>query len=101
MEIAYQRSTRVVSDFMGRHMQGGREETWEELKKQLRARFGEISDSHYAFTLQKCKQRRDETVALFAERLYGLAEESFPDEVETEPVQRQLVGFFVDGMIDS
>ena len=40
-------------------------------------------------------------MALFAERLYGLAEESFPDETEAEPVQRQLPGFFVDGLADT
>ena len=40
-------------------------------------------------------------MALYAERLYGLAEESFPNEIATEPVQRQLVGFFVDGLADA
>lgn len=40
-------------------------------------------------------------MALFAEQLYGLAEESFPDKMEAEPVQRQLAGFFVDGLADT
>ena len=98
---AYQRSTGVVSDFVGRHIQNQGEEPWEYLKAQLKARFGEISDPHHAFALlQKCKQKKGETVALFAERLYGLAEEAFPGEMENEPVQRQLVGFFVDGLAD-
>ena len=100
--IADQRSKGVVSDFVGRHIQSRGEETWEDLKTQLKARFGEIADPHHAFALlQKCKQRKDETVALYAERLYGLAEESFPNEIATEPVQRQLVGFFVDGLANA
>ena len=100
--IAYQRSTGVVSDFVGRHIQNQGEETWEYLKAQLKARSGEISDPHHAFALlQKCKQKKGETVALFAERLYGLAEEAFPGEMENEPVQRQLAGFFIDRLADT
>ena len=69
---------------------------------QLKARFGEVLDPHHAFALlQKCKQRKGETVALFVEQLYGLAEESFPDKMEAEPVQRRLAGFFVDGLADT
>ena len=100
--IAYQRSVGVVSDFIGRYVQGQEDVTWAGLKGQLKARFGEITDSHQAFALlQKCKQKKDETAALFAERLYGLAEEAFPEEMEIEAVQRQLVGFFVDGLSDT
>ena len=40
-------------------------------------------------------------MALYAERLYGLAKESFPNEIATKPVQRQLVGFFVVGLADA
>ena len=40
-------------------------------------------------------------MALYAERLYSLAEESFPNEIATEPVQRQLVVFLVDGLADA
>ena len=91
-----------MNDFVRHQIQNQWEETWECWKAQLKARFGEVSDRHHAFALlQKCKQRKGETVALLAERLYGLAEESFPDEMEAEPVQRQLPGFFVDGLADT
>ena len=92
--IAYQRSTGVVSDFVGRHIQNQGEETWEYLKAQLKARFGEISDPRHAFALlQKCKQKKGETVALFAERLYGLEEEAFPGEMENDPFRDSLWDF--------
>ena len=82
-----------MSDFVGRHIQSQVEETWDDLKTQLKARFGEISDPRHAFALlQKCMQRKDETVASYAERLYGLAEESFSDEIATAFSFRQLPG---------
>ena len=43
--IAYQRSSGVMSDFVGRHIQSPGEETWEDLKTQLKA------DPHHAFAL--------------------------------------------------
>ena len=82
--IAYQRSSGVVSDFVGRDIQSQGKEPWEDLKTQLKARSGEISHPHPAFaSLQKCKQRKNETVALYAERLCALAEESFPNKIAT------------------
>jgi len=94
--IAYQRSKGLVSDFIGRQIQVHL--SWADLKRQLAARFGEVSDPHCAFALlQKCRQKKEENVGLFAERLFSLAEEAFPDGM-SPAVHRQLIGFFVDGL---
>lgn len=99
--IAFQRSTGVVSDFIGRQINNHPNGTWRELKTQLKIRFGEVQDPHHAFLLlQKCTQKREESVTMFAERLHTLAEEAFPDGVEAEAVQRQLVAVYIDGLRD-
>lgn len=99
--VTFQRSRGGVGDLIGRHINDEPEEDWEELKRQLRVRFGEISDPHYAFALlQKCKQRREESVALFAERLQSVAEESFPDGMGGA-VQRQPIGLSLDGLTET
>ena len=72
--------------------------TWQELKQQLTLRFAEVTDEQHAFALlQRVRQERDACVPLFAVRLQTLANEAFP-EGQGGPVQRQLVGFFIDGL---
>ena len=47
---------------------------WEDLKSELNIRFAEVNDSHHAFTmLCKARQRKTETVQVYSERLYALA----------------------------
>ena len=74
---------------------------WEDLKRELAARFGDIVDPQYALArLQKEKQRKDESVQFFAERLMTLAEDAFPDtDVRNDAaIERQLIQVFVDGL---
>ena len=50
----------------------------EDLKSELYIRFGEVNDSHHGFTmLHKARQTRSETVQVYAERLYALANDAF------------------------
>ena len=49
--------------------------------------------------LRMVKQKSDENVQLFAERLLALAEEAFIGQTGgTTAIERQLVGFFIDGL---
>ena len=50
--------------------------------------------------LAKCRQIKNENVALYAERLLGFAQDSFPEGIYEDAVQRQLVNFFTDGLQD-
>ena len=54
------------------------ENSWEQLKLELHARFTEVNDSHHAFTML-CKARhvKHESVQVYTERLYALANDAF------------------------
>lgn len=97
--IAYQASAGVVSDFIQRFLQTEAAGDWNELKRQLTVRFGEIADENHAFALlQRVRQNPKESVPLYAERLMTLAGEAFPGQMGAAVVQRQLTNFFVDGL---
>lgn len=101
--LSYQASSGTVSDFIGRFL---RERppvaaTWDHLKRELAARFGDIIDPQYALALlQKEKQTKTESVQFFAERLMTMAEDAFPDgDPRNDPaIERQLIQAFVDGL---
>ena len=101
--LAYQTARGVVSEFIGRCLQEvpDGQVDWRRLKKDLAKRFGDIVDPGYALALlQKEKQKKDESVQFYAERLLTRAEEAFPDsdlQVD-EAVERQLLQIFVDGL---
>ena len=48
--------------------------------------------------LCKARQTKSETVQVYAERLYALANDAFT-KVDKGVVESQLVGFFIDGLI--
>lgn len=98
--VAYQASKGAVSDFIFRYMNDHPLCTWDDLKQELNGRFGEITDSQHAFMLlRKVKQKPDENVQLYAERLMSLAEEAFRgQQLNLQPIATQLIGFFIDGL---
>ena len=50
----------------------------EDLKSELHIRFAEVNYSHHAFTvLCKVRQTKSESVQVYAERLYALANDAF------------------------
>ena len=64
----------------------------------MAVRFAEVSDKQHAFSLlQKIKQKKDESVPVFGERVLSLAMQAY-DNIDAPEVQRQLVNFFVDGL---
>ena len=100
--IAYQSSAGTVSDFIQRYMRDHAQATWGDLKTDLAQRFAEVTDSQHAFMLlQKLKQNPGESVQIFAERLLNLAEDAYVGlgvNRNFPAVERQLVGFFIDGL---
>ncbi|XP_069109516.1 uncharacterized protein [Argopecten irradians] len=101
-KIAYQTSVGSVGDFIKRYLDDLEGDlSWEDLKKLLKQRFADITDSHQAMALlRKTIQKRDESVQIYAERLLQVAEDAYPDAQECEKgiVQRQLVNAFCDGL---
>lgn len=99
--IAYQTSSGNVSSFLQRYLADHENITWPDLKAELASRFAEITDSQHAFMLlRKVKQKRDESVQMYGERLLTLAEEAYVGQPGgLQAIERQLVGFFIDGLL--
>ncbi|MEW8543127.1 MAG: hypothetical protein AB2693_06290 [Candidatus Thiodiazotropha sp.] len=97
--VAYQSARGGVSDFISRliNVPG---QTWANLKAELTARFAEITDHMQAFSLlRKVRQGSTENVQLYAERLLALARDAFEgQDGNNNAVERQLIGFFADGL---
>ena len=98
--VAYQSSRGAVSDFIKRYLHDNEGNNWGQLKTELTLRFAEISDSQHTFVfLRKIKQKPEENVQLYAERLLSLAEEAFTGQNGgVAAIERQLVGFFIHGL---
>lgn len=71
------------------------------MKAELSSRFVEVTDSaHALMLLRKVKQRSDENVQIYAERLLSLAEEAYAGVHNggAAAIERQLICFFIDGL---
>ena len=105
IRLALKHSTEMVSDyitlFLKEKQDGPDPPTWENLRSQLTFRFSECSDRDQAFVLlTKMKQKKDENIQNYSTRVLKLALEAF-DDIETPEIQRQLVGVFIDGLLDN
>ena len=98
--IAYQSSKGAVSDYLKRYLNDNPRATWAQCKTQLTFRFAEVTDPQHAFSLLRhVRQKQGETVQVFSERLTSLVEEAYLGQPRgVEAVERQIVGFFVDGL---
>ena len=99
--ITLQTAEGPVADFVTRWMRDHPNQQWQGLKNELQARFGEITDRSIAFSLlRRVKQERHESVQIYAERLLAIAEDAFDgqDQADLAAIERQLVGFFIDGL---
>lgn len=96
--VAYQSSKGPVSDFLKRYLEVNPGQTWVQIKAELTARFAEVTDPQHALMLlRKVRQRPGENVQVYAERLLNLADDAFAGQAG-DAVNRQLVGFFIDGL---
>ena len=68
----------AVSDDIQCYLTEHPDNTWEKLKGELNVCFAEVNDQQHAFTmLHKAQQHKAETVQVYAERLYALAQDAF------------------------
>ena len=101
--VALQTAEGPVSDFLVRTFKSGVHRTWDDILKELKARFGEIVDSQHGLqVLRTTRQKATETVQIYAERLLCVAEQAWPGEPLAQPlIQQQLIDIFIDGLLDS
>ena len=98
--------TGSVADFVKRYLDEVESKSespdWLRLKKIMQKRFAEITDQQQAMAvLRRIKQKPEESVQLYSERLLRLAEDAYPtpfDEKMHQLVQKQLVDIFCDGL---
>ena len=95
--IAYQSSVGAVSGFIQRYMQGNAAYTLAQMKAQLAVRFSDVTDNQMA--LSPLRQKAVENIQNYAERILSLAEESY-DNQGGDAIERQLIGIFVDGLLN-
>lgn len=100
--IAFQSSQGSVSDFLHRYMRDQPNSTWEEMRTELSSRFAEVSDaSHALMMLRSVKQYPDEPIQVYVERILSLAEDAYSEiqDGNGAAIERQLIGFFTDGIL--
>ena len=97
-QVAYQASRGPVSEFIRRYQDNNQQATWDQLKAELNVRFSEVTDAQHAIMLlRKVQQKPGETVQVYAERLFTLAEDAYPAQ-QGVAVQRLQIYIFVDGL---
>ena len=95
-----------IADFVKRYLdevaKKGDPPIWPHLKKLMQKRFAEITDPQQAMAvLRRIRQKPDESVQLYSERLLRIAEDAYPtpyDERDHHLVQKQLIDIFCDGL---
>lgn len=96
--VAYQSSKGPVSNFLKRHLETNQAQSWNDIKAEMTKRFAEVTDTQYALSLlRKVKQKPGESIQVYAERLMVLSEDAFEDQTAAN---QQLVGFFIDGLLN-
>ena len=96
--IAYQTSGGAVSGFIERYMTQNPNHNWGQMKAQLAVRFSDVTDGQMALSLlRQCKQKGGESIHNYAERILSLAEMAY-DNQGGDPIERQLIDIFVDGL---
>ena len=92
-----------AADFLSRKIKAKPAITFDEIKKVMTEQYSDLADTQLALRqLRKMKQRPDENVQNYAERLIALCDDAFPEhDVNDEHIQKQLVETFTDGVRDN
>ncbi|CAC5422640.1 unnamed protein product [Mytilus coruscus] len=69
-EIAFQTCKGACSDYIQRYLRDHRDTTWEQLKKELTSRFGEITDPQHASTLLRQLKQKGTSLFKFMQKIY-------------------------------
>ena len=89
--VAYQSSHGPVSDFLKHYLSANRNHPWDQIKQELKIRFGEVIDSQHALLmLRRVKQNKGESIQVYAERLLALAEDAFEGQDDPQCNVSQL-----------
>lgn len=100
IRVAYRTSRNTVSDFLGRYLKDAVDPTWDAVKAELTARFGEKLDAQSKLLkLRHYKQRAEQGEQVFAEVILGKAGEIFNEEdLSHWFIQKELVTIFATGL---
>ena len=101
VNLAYDYSDGVVSEYIGLYLEDHPECSWEELLQQLNNQYGNCtSAANAARALIKVRQKEGETLPELTSRILGLAKIAYKDAVqrEGEVIQMQLAEFFTDAI---
>lgn len=100
--LAWAKSKGTVARFIGRTIKTSPDVPWKHLRALLDKEYGNIVDKQQAFsTLRNIKQRREEDISSYVERLLHLANKAYGDDWKNETsdlLEDQLVGIFLDGL---
>lgn len=91
--IDFKTSRGAASDFIHRCLKSNANVKWETLKEELSIRFLDVINKQHAFMLLRhIKQKKNEKVQVYAERLLSLAEHA------GSVSDMHLVEYFIDGL---
>ena len=108
INAAYLTSSKSVEDYISRWKLGTAKELqkWEALSSGLLVHYGLQPCSSHAFELlRRIRQKPNEHISLFAERIFELSKDAYShnemnNEATAKLAQRQLVNYFIDGLND-
>ena len=112
VRVAYMTAKGSVSDFIKRYVDARtlanppQRVTWADLKRDILSHFSTVTDKDFAHdVLKKIKQGPTETVSFFVERIHRLAQDAYSEADmlgagSRALAQRQLVSYFIDGILD-
>ena len=112
VRVAYMTAKGSVSDFIKRWVDARtqanppRVVTWAELKTDILSHFSTVTDKDFAHdVLKKIRQGPSETVSFYAERIHRLSQDAYSESDmlgagSRALAQRQLVSYFIDGLLD-
>ena len=92
-----------AADFLQRKISANPNITWTEIRKIMTDQYSDLADAQLALRqLRKLRQKPDENVQNFSERLIVMTEDAFPGEdVKADHIQKQLTETFIDGVKDN
>ena len=92
-----------TADFLARKIKTNPHITFDEIKKVMTDQYSDLVDAQLALhQLRKTRQRPDENVQNYAERLIVLCDDAYPgDNITVDHIQKQLVETFTDGVKDN
>ena len=89
----------AAAEFFARVMREQPQATWAELRQLLVAQYSDASDVHIALQkLRNLKQRKDENVQAFCERVRKLAQEAYPgQDLNNDIIKGSLIDVLIQG----